>query len=121
MASKWGASHERMIRHALRVKPNTGTPAFTARIVSNYNGYAYLLQWGDVPLLDPEIFPRFKVYGHYAAYPLELHDGGALVEPEPEVTVSRKSLETVLEAFGTHLITDETMEAIEKLSKVLKS
>ncbi len=114
MTTKYGASHERMIRYALRVKPNTAEPAFVVRIVSNYSGYAHLLQWGDVPLPDPKVFPRFKVYGHYAAYPFTIHDGGKLIESVPEVRVKRSLLLEVLETFRSGIIQDEMFKQIQE-------
>lgn len=114
MTTKWGAQHARMIRHAMCVRPGDGKPAFVVQIVSNYNGNGQLLKWGDVPPLPKDIFPRFKHFGYFAAYPLKLHDGGKLIEDEPEVTIPRKLLEQIAEAFRTRIISDEAWNGVQE-------
>ncbi|MEZ0209157.1 MAG: hypothetical protein ACAH17_03230 [Candidatus Paceibacterota bacterium] len=114
MASQWGANHNRMIRHAMRVRPEAGKPAFICQIVTNYNGNSRLLQWGDVPLLPKAVFPDFKCFGRFAAYPLKIHDGGKLIDPADEVTVSRQLIQGVLETFQTGVVTDEVLEGLRK-------
>jgi hypothetical protein len=48
--------------------------------------------------------------GRYACFPA--WDGGALIEAEPAVTVTRKLLEEVLEAFRTGVIQDDTARGL---------
>jgi hypothetical protein len=114
MTSKWGRSHERMIDHALLVKPGMGEPAFMVKIVTTYRGQGRILQWGDVPSYDKQHFPDFKVLGTYLAYPIAVHDGGRLLEFQKETTIPTHVLEDVLEAFRSGVIKEGTIEAIKR-------
>lgn len=109
--------YDALMRHAAREFGRK--PAMIVQIVSDYNGNSQRLQWGDIPPYPPETFPLAKFYGRFACFPLEVHDGGTLIEAEeekePTLEVPRRLLEELREASLSGFVRVETLAELKQL------